>query len=386
MSSSRIAHVRLAPVDGPSRIDVYYGTHKLINVYLSIRPSVGQVQNFRQSLLQDFISIVQGYIVSEFEASNLITTETIRLFLSVSQQQNRTAASVGPTLGQAHYQPTALSPQIAPQQAPDAQRNGDVQRIMSRIAQAVQNPGPITQDTLSSILGDIGRTLAPRPVPPINLNTVRSNVNPQPQPPQEPQPAQRIRSNVNPQPQPQPQPIQRPPANATALADLMASMTQGNPFAIMQSIMHNQNQNNEHTNQHDETEPPDRFVVNDRNAREVLIHQNPPDDIPPDDSVNDNLAQPVPSHPTLVSNLQRRGNSDETIRTTARSVYNSITTTAIRPPDFTNHNRAGYRKIKNFVHNLTKVWLSQAEIDKFLVELDKLLNPVLDVDDPASLD
>jgi hypothetical protein len=381
MVAHKVAHVCIAPVEGPSRIETYYGNEKLIRIYLTIRPNVGQVQNFKQSILQDFISVVQGYAVVNFEANNLISPDTIRLFLSVCQQNNRidrhsTANSEDHHASPPNPRAEDITPPTTNHLLTGDEEVKSMQDILQRIVQVSSNPAQLTHETITDIINDIGRGISPA-----NTNISRNIINPQPQP--QPTPSMGQRSLINPQPQPiqqVPFNMQQPDESTTGqpvnpLVALLQQLSTQPPFMAIRQMP----QTTSSVNSIDDSEPPARFIVNERNSREVLIHQNPQTDITIDSQpIDDNLnVRSVPSHHTSISNVQRCGVSEESIIMAARCVYNTISSTAIRPPDFTNTTRSGYRKIKNFIHNLTKFWLSQAEIDKFLIEIDKLYAPLV---------
>lgn len=64
--------------------------------------------------------------------------------------------------------------------------------------------------------------------------------------------------------------------------------------------------------------------------------------------------------------------SGSTIERLATHVHNLLKNTKTKSPDFTNLTKSGYRKIKNYIHNITGVWLSQDEIAMFLDVLKDL--------------
>jgi hypothetical protein len=383
MPAHKVARVCLVVVDGPSRIETCYGNEKLIRIYLTIRPSADQVQNFKPSVLQDFISVVQGYAVVNFEASNQISPETVRLFCSVCQQNNRIDRHMAATNDDHRLVPP--SPQAEPIAAPanmsdraqilaEDEEVKSMQDILQRIAQVSSNPNQITRGTISAIINDMSRVIS---APRFNLPGTINNYQQQPR-----HPIMTQRSLSNPQPQPvqpqpvQPQPVQPQPVQpVNQLATLLQQLSAQNPVTSIQQMTQNiPAGSGSSVDVVSDSEPPTRFMVNERNPREVLIHQNPQTDITLDVSssdVNTNVRL-VPSRTASIGNMRRCGVSDESIITAARCVHNSISTTVIRPPDFTNTTRSGYRKIKNFVHNLTKIWLSQSEIDKFLIEINKI--------------
>lgn len=57
--------------------------------------------------------------------------------------------------------------------------------------------------------------------------------------------------------------------------------------------------------------------------------------------------------------------SDDSIRNLAETIRDLKNQGKIFPPDMSNITRKGMRKIKNFIHNITKVWLNQQELKLF---------------------
>ena len=72
------------------------------------------------------------------------------------------------------------------------------------------------------------------------------------------------------------------------------------------------------------------------------------------------------------ANLSRRSIGIDAIKGLASHIHKLIITKRTKHPDFTNLTKTGYRKIKNYIHNVTSVWLSQEEIDLFVAELDAI--------------
>ena len=105
-----------------------------------------------------------------------------------------------------------------------------------------------------------------------------------------------------------------------------------------------------------------RFVENRQGATREII-------------VNENIAAPVNSINTQVNTLQllREDTAHinlHLIRSLAASIKEAIAANKTKPPSFTKHSKANYRKIKNYVHHLTKIWLSKKEIEIFICEMN----------------
>lgn len=122
----------------------------------------------------------------------------------------------------------------------------------------------------------------------------------------------------------------------------------------------------------DDSEIPNRFIVNPREKKDVLIQTNDQNidqpnsqtiDQPNDQSNDQKHVQPL---------VSRNNITNDSIKTLARNVHQIIRNKSIKCPNFTNKSRAGIRKIINFVHNLTRVWISYKQIDLFLTEFNSL--------------
>jgi hypothetical protein len=61
--------------------------------------------------------------------------------------------------------------------------------------------------------------------------------------------------------------------------------------------------------------------------------------------------------------------SQSNIKRLANTIHHILRSTPLmRPPSFTLHTRSNYTKIKNFVHNITKVWLNRENIKMLMAE------------------
>ncbi len=64
------------------------------------------------------------------------------------------------------------------------------------------------------------------------------------------------------------------------------------------------------------------------------------------------------------------------IRRLATVINSKITANKVKPPKFSKRTYANYKKIKNFIHQHTSIWLSVHEIKTFISEISKI-NPAL---------
>jgi hypothetical protein len=390
MTTDKIANVKIYPTEYISRIEILYNRIKDIHIFLSIRLNPNQVQIYRQSLLQDFIYAVQNYSVTEFEASREIPQDTIRLFLSVCQQSNRLANPRQTDIS--NITSNVLSPLTTHQLSTNSVPNPDPLNIFepnSSITNQNTNQNTNQQTQLDQPLHEIFQQLLGILQPLTNLNP--TNLNPTNLNPTNLNPTNLNPTNLN--------PTNLNPTNLNSIIGNVSRLIDGSNSQLNQTdnitpsltpLRQTQypyinrtsfiNQDNQSIIQ-DETEPPLRFIVNDRNNREVFIHNNDEviDTEATEVSSSPNI-QPAPSHSVVLSINQRNPVSNDIIMNLSAHIYNIITTTAIRPPNFNNINRTGYRKIKNFIHNLTKVWLNQSEINSFIVELNRLQSSRIEVD------
>lgn len=65
-----------------------------------------------------------------------------------------------------------------------------------------------------------------------------------------------------------------------------------------------------------------------------------------------------------------------TLSKLATHIHSKILANKTKPPNFTKSTRTNLRKIKNYIHHHTKVWLKKNEIEIFISELTKI-NPML---------
>ena len=81
-----------------------------------------------------------------------------------------------------------------------------------------------------------------------------------------------------------------------------------------------------------------------------------------------------PIGPQQVSFITKRNRlSVEAINMLAESIKKRITEQKIKHPDFNGKIKSKYRKIKNFVHNLTQIWLSYDEMLIFIHKINENL-------------
>ena len=131
-----------------------------------------------------------------------------------------------------------------------------------------------------------------------------------------------------------------------------------------------------------DSEIPKRFEINGNINREVLISDNNTNyienyNIPiigQNNEIN-NVEEKIVMNPShIIQLLDTCRLSEDTIKNITEKIYNNIKNTKVRPPNFNNYSRSGYRRIKNFIHNITRTWLNQKEIDIFIREINILKN------------
>jgi hypothetical protein len=120
----------------------------------------------------------------------------------------------------------------------------------------------------------------------------------------------------------------------------------------------------------DESDIPNRFVENHNGARREIFpdeknnitQETLPDANQPDTGI---------VHPSHIVPI-RTANSLELIKKIASNIFELIKSGKTRPPDFKSKTKSSLTKIKNYIHNISRVWLSQSEIELFVSELTKL--------------
>lgn len=130
-----------------------------------------------------------------------------------------------------------------------------------------------------------------------------------------------------------------------------------------------------------ESEMPERFREVRTGPREVIMNPSTRTDdtnVDVDVSVPDSTEskQIIATLPHIASRQNPPINREILIKL-ASHINQLIITGKTRHPDFTNLNKSGYRKIKNYIHNITGMWLSQEEINMFVTIMDELNKPSL---------
>lgn len=447
MANQKIAKVKLLPSqDNTSHIQVIYDNVKNIKVYL---PTNSGNQAYRQSVLQDFIYMTQGYHVNEFESSREISSDTTQLFLSICQRSNVSGGagnnsnnsmsngslnpSLNPSLNSVINSLVALSsglnnnlssslssdlatdgelfaelPRI--QRVPPMEnrmfRSGrqlnnpfpeiadlfyrisqndrfpsDVRRVYTELHQSLLNPGNISGNHIRNLMADLLGVINNLPDNRTHINNssngisnnlsdnqTRSNLaNSQ---------SNNLSSNLANSAIPQPR-------NDMSFTDIISLFSNSLPPHIQSRsspLINNSSLNSNSSPEIpipeisiptsiDDTDPPARFTVDERSHREVMETQALPPELSPHEETKELINLP---HQTSIA-PQRNNIQESTIKRLAANVKHILDTTSLRAPDFTNTTRSGYRKIKNFIKNITKVWLTQEEIDVFTKEM-QLLN------------
>lgn len=115
-----------------------------------------------------------------------------------------------------------------------------------------------------------------------------------------------------------------------------------------------------------------RFVENRQNATREIIPISELEQIHPNSGVN----QIEPPQAMLQNVSQKMSNSRtkidlDIISKLAKFIYSKILANKTKPPKFTKKTRTNFRKIKNFIHHHTNIWLSKNEIEIFINEIEK---------------
>lgn len=121
-----------------------------------------------------------------------------------------------------------------------------------------------------------------------------------------------------------------------------------------------------------------RFIENRQGARREVIPDPPqslPQYIPPagTHTVGTHTVDSV-SGASSAEDSAPRGRSlpISIISQLANGINEKIKANKTKPPHFNKKTPANYRKIKNYIHNNTQVWLTKEDIDLFVIELEKL--------------
>jgi hypothetical protein len=333
MSQPRIANVKLCATQQSSKIDITYGNIKEIKVYLTVRQDTSpnrQVQNYKESLLQDFISVIRGYLVNEFHASMEIPAETIRLFYSFCELLNRPTDETN-NIMENLFNPMRMFFQ-----------RGSVGRLVETANNLINNrisdiPQPVTlQQIQQQLLNQLSahsqyaNSLRPSQQQYEAADSKqRQQMMNQSQYTNSILPSQQYYESVSPQ-EPE-QVMDRRHSNESV------EIKQPTPMPVQQSV-----------------QPPSetsRFVVDEKAPREV--YETTETNETPDTGDTED------AHPS------RNSITPHTLSRLARIVFDILSTTAMKAPNFTNKTRKGMRKIKNFIFNITRVWLTNDEVETF---------------------
>lgn len=323
MEETKIAKVYLFVEYNTNRIEVtYHEHHKVIRVFLAIGRNSRYAIQYPNAILRDFTDAIKGYQITEFITNKeKIHPIIIQVFLAVCQRANGAIIINEATHNDTNFH-TTLTPQARPNTTPmndDTARMPLFSLIERMIDTTINNNTPLYED-------------------------YKYNV-----------------SSTN---------------QITTPSDSQDRFTQ-NILNTMRNNIHEQSLSTEsqYTNDNnEETHPPERFRVNARANREVIEQPNYTSEQPPSPSqseLNAEQQEDVAGHPhvTQVSISRRLPVNINMIKTLSLTIHTLLHNTTLRPPNFNSKTRSGYRKIKNFVHNITKVWLSNQEIDTFVQEL-----------------
>jgi hypothetical protein len=417
MAESKIAKLYLCICETSSRIEItYYQSFKSIKVYISNVGIRGQIVTYPLRLLQDFINAVKGCQVPEIIANKEhIHPTVIQIFLSICQNANNAPADDIEVDTNTNIYHTTLTPHVRPMPEPNNERplfnNAFGNLFTLPLTNNVPHP-PHRQNNLQNEYPTHRQNnlqpnamyipeRTPSPRRPIDnqqqresthtsenllstLNMMRSNL------------LNNVPANtpsiVNPIEQ-----LTRPNQLHTRFVnDLLQNMRNRREFNLSDSSPYIDNENTENTentenennteynteDNEEETEPPQRFTVNDRTEREILEHSDytAGEAIDAEHTSPTNLEtkeqHPILSsqpHATSLSIERRLPVTPNIIATMVLTIDSILRTTNTRPPNFNSRTRSGYRKIKNFIHNITKIWLSHTEINLFTTELNRLI-------------
>jgi hypothetical protein len=110
-----------------------------------------------------------------------------------------------------------------------------------------------------------------------------------------------------------------------------------------------------------ETSPPELYRPGRGTAKEVITLGDCAGDLPESPSSQDSVSGVIapPTH------TGRKLSQAELIMKAAMAVAHTLQNTRAQPPDFASTTPAGLKKIKNFIHNNSKLWLKNGDIAIF---------------------
>jgi len=112
---------------------------------------------------------------------------------------------------------------------------------------------------------------------------------------------------------------------------------------------------------------PQRFTIDERTSR--IIEELEDEDLPAN-ALHVEEASPPP-HAIPLASVYETNNA--LLRGLASVINRAVINNHMKPPNFHDRSKKGIRKIKNFIHNITKIWLNVKEVYLFLDEYNKLM-------------
>lgn len=413
MSRPPLINVILMSTNEPSHINILTGNNKKITVYISDN------NPFIYEILNDFIKIINGCIIRSFEASDNLHRNIRELFIQECKKVNQSfnsnnssshllnnSSNTRPALQNILYtnNPTQHSQHSSTQERLPSSRINRMRNVFRqdniqqsrnifnhsprsdniRINHTPLSPESKSHDEISSFVSMMNHLINNTSLFPnidglmVDIEQIDSDDlnnfqlddesnTPTAHSTQNTQPIQRAQSTHSSQSTAR----LTPNVSTARLSNINNSLGSNTSIMSSHTITPNDNVRRHQEMELKESPQPERFMVNDRDPRE--IHESQPTNTTETKSdIDEKEVVSPPSHSTELNT--RPIKSQEIIKTLAAKIFNTIKIKKVRPPNFNNLTRTGYRKIKNFVHNITRVWLAQAEIDSLLTELNILYN------------
>ena len=337
---NKIVHVKLYSTKVPSYINIYYSNDfPYINLYICDN----ELHQHLYRLTNDYISLIKDRFIINFDAAEYdIPDDIIQLFVNISYKQNQIIL---------YENPMIIYESLMDQNNQNNQNNYKMEQyrinnfirilldLCKQLKYFMKYPDNIDYVAIDNIITQISlifQFLDFLPIIQITNKLIE-------------QISQMINSDSN---------------NFTTLYHKINYLIYLFEYFSHQKLIY--------TDQDDsESEPRPLFKPNPYIIPEVIA-TNISFDYPIDNLKQSDVVTPL-NHIDIFYRPTKQL-SDEMIQMIANQIHYYVKHKNVKCPDFQTKTKSGYRKSKNFIYNITKKWLNPNEINRFVVEYQKLKN------------
>ena len=400
MASQKIASIALVPSDDDSKINITYkGNLKDITVYLIKDSNDNSVREYSTSLFKDFVTTIQEHNVVRFVAHRSISRDIISLFETVCGQYN----PIDTKTRDNHYH-TTLTPNAAPINPPpgfgpddfalggrdyqNRRQNNNYRGFFKGCRQDTDWRTHHPQDTdwrthhpqdtrrrgryppssqrrayLPPGMGPYVGPVSDEDDELDSRQTLKGLMRSMRQPRSTSRASNRSRSRSGPR-LPRPKPRRPGRKNSASYAEILERKNQETNDDDTATVIDPSDEDEE------ETGPGPLFQPAGVGVSEIVTRSVHPVMSPKDSirSISDEKKKII-----IPPGTMRQQNSELEIDRAVNSVFNVLTTTKAKPPNWDNTNRRGIEKIKNFVKTNSRIWLRKDQVPIFVKKLKDML-------------